>query len=372
MQRIVKLVAICSCVLLSASCSIPRGAALSSEILKEQESANPSFEVVPVTRARMADLRSWPETGWSGTYSWMSGGRGPQTPLIRVGDQLNLAIWDSQQNSLLAATAAKHAALTGLTVSPMGTIFIPYLGDVEVRNLTPYQARQKIQDAMEQIVPSAQVQLMMEMGPQNSVDLVSGVARPGSYPLPDRNYTILSLLAQGGGISSTLRNPVVRVIRAGRSYEIRAERLTADPALNITLRGDDKVMVEEDKRYFTALGATVREQLVYFDRDDITAMEALSMIGGLNASRADLKSVLVLRDYPKPALRYDGTGPSRQQVVFTFDLTSADGLFAARQFPVHPQDTVFATEAVVTSARTVLSLIGSVVGVSNAVTNLSN
>ncbi|OZO45812.1 polysaccharide biosynthesis protein, partial [Pseudomonas fluorescens] len=72
------------------------------------------------------------------------------------------------------------------------------------------------------------------------------------------------------------------------------------------------------------------------------------------------------------ALRYDGTGPSRQQVVFTFDLTSADGLFAARQFPVHPRDTVFATEAVVTSARTVLSLIGSVVGVSNAVTNLSN
>ncbi|OZO45805.1 polysaccharide biosynthesis protein, partial [Pseudomonas fluorescens] len=203
------------------------------------------------------------------------------------------------QNSLLAATAAKHAALTGLTVSPMGTIFIPYLGDVEVRNLTPYQARQKIQNAMEQIVPSAQVQLMMEMGPQNSVDLVSGVARPGSYPLPDRNYTILSLLAQGGGISSTLRNPVVRVIRAGRSYEIRAERLTADPALNITLRGDDKVLVEEDKRYFTALGATGREQLVYFDRDDITAMEALSMIGGLNDGRADLKSVLVLRDYPK-------------------------------------------------------------------------
>lgn len=372
MQRIVKLLAICSCVLLAASCSIPRGAALSSEILKEQESTDPSYEVIAVTRDRMADLRDWPETGWSGSYTWMSGNRGPQSPLIRVGDRLNLAIWDSQENSLLASSAAKQAALTGLSVSPQGTIFIPYLGDVEVRNLTPYQARQKVQKAMEPIVPSAQVQLSLEMGPQNSVDLVSGVAKPGSYPLPDRNSTILGLLAQGGGIAASLRNPVVRVIRNGRSYEIRADRLTSDPALNVTLRGGDAVVVEEDKRYFTALGATGREELVYFNRDNITAMEALSMIGGLNDGRANLKSVLVLRDYPQQALRSDGSGPSKQQVVFTFDLTSADALFAARQFPIHPQDTVFATEAAVSSARTVLGLIGSIVGVSNTVNNLSN
>ena len=372
MQRIVKLVAICACVLLSASCSIPRGAALSLEILHEKNADDPSFAVVQVSRSNVSSLHKWPVTGWNGQYHWLGGQRGPVSPIIRAGDLLSLRIWDSQENSLLTSTVAKLAELPELLVSAKGTVFIPYLGEVRVANMTPDAAREKIQSDLESIVPSAQVQLSLAAGQQNSVDLVGGVARPGTYPLPGRNYTILSLLAQGGGVMTTLRNPVVRLIRDGQRYEIRADRLMSDPQLNTTLRGDDKIIVEEDSRYFTALGATGREELVYFDRETTTALEALSMIGGLSDGRADLKSVLVLRDYPHQALRYDGTGPSHEQVVFAFDLTSADGLFAARRFQINPEDTVFATEALVTSARTVLSLIGSVVGVSNAVATATN
>lgn len=369
MQRIVKLVAICSCVLLTASCSIPRGAALSSEILKEKRSEEPSFAVVPVSRSNVKALHTWPVTGWDGHYHWIGNQRGPSGQVIRAGDQISLRVWDSQENSLLTSTAAKLAELPELTVSSKGSVFIPYLGPVRVVNMTPDAAREKIQEDLEGIVPSAQVQLSVEAGQQNSVDLVGGVGTPGTYPLPGRNYTILSLLAQGGGIDNTLRNPVVRLIRDGRRYEIRAERLMAEPQLNTTLRGNDKIVVEDDDRYFTALGATGREELVYFERETTTALEALSMIGGLSDGRANLKSVLVLRDYPRPALRYDGTGPNHEQVVFTFDLTSADGLFAARKFQINPDDTVFATEAIITSAQTVLGLFGSMVGISNAVTN---
>lgn len=364
--------AVCLSMLLLAGCTIPRGAALSTEILKEQNKAEPSFQVVSVTRANVSALAKWPATGWSGNYSWINNQRGPESPLIRTGDELELVIWDSQENSLLIGSQAKQTALPKTVVSPSGTVFIPYLGEISVRNLTPLDAREKIQKAMEPIVPSAQVQLTVVPGRQNSVDLVSGVPSPGTYPLPNRNYTLLSLLAQGGGIQTSLRNPVVRLVRAGRSYEIRADRLMSEPQLNTTLRGDDKVMVEEDNRFFTALGATGREELVYFDRDNITAIEALSLIGGLSDSRANLKSVLVLRDYPAQTLRYDGTGPSQKQVVFAFDLTTADGLFAARKFRINPQDTVLGTETLLTSARTVLGLIGSVVGVSNAVSTASN
>ncbi|QIZ82707.1 polysaccharide export protein (plasmid) [Thalassovita gelatinovora] len=356
--------------LVLSSCSLPRGAALSSEILKEQDSEDPGFQVVQVARGNVQGLQTWPTTGWSGSYNWLSNPRGPQSQIIRNGDQLQLVVWDSQENSLLAPAATKQANLPPMLVSSKGTIFMPYLGEVEIHNLTPDAARQKIQDALEPIAPSAQVQLHLNPGQQNSAALVGGVAQPGSYPLPSRNYTILSLLAQGGGIDPTLRNPVVRLIRDGRSYEIRADDLTADPGLDTTLRGGDKVVIVPDKRFFTALGATGREMLVYFDRETFTAMEALSTIGGLSDSRADLKSVLVLRDYPAKALRKDDSGPQQQQVVFVFDLTSADGLFAARKFQINPNDTVFATEALVTSARTVLGLIGSVVGISNSASNL--
>ena len=97
------------------------------------------------------------------------------------------------------------------------------------------------------------------------------------------------------------------------------------------------------------------------------------MIGGLSASRANVKSVLVLRDYPVNMLRGDGQGPKLPKVIFAFDLSTADGLFSARSFAINPQDTVYATEASLNSARTILGTIGSLAGVSNSVnTSVSN
>jgi len=360
-----------------ASCSIPRGAALSSEILNEKGADEPSYQVVTVTRDNVDALTQWPVTGWKGQYHWVANPRGPQSQLIRSGDVVRIVVWDNQENSLLANAASKQTALPDMVVSPTGKIFVPYVGEVEIRNMTQPAARAHLQEKIESVVPAGQVQLAVVQGQGNSADLVGGVGKPGSYPLPSRNYSLLSLIAAGGGIQPGLENPMVRLLRAGNVYEIRADRLTANPALDTTLRGGDKVVVSEDDRYFTALGTTGREAVVPFSRETLTAMEALSTVGGLSDSRADLKSVLVLRDYPAEQLvkpvddsGYTDKGPLQEQVVFAFDLTSADGLFAARQFQINPKDTVFGTESVVTSARTVLGLIGSVVGVTNAVSNL--
>ena len=338
---------------------------MSSEVLKTQKSEVPSYSVVEVSRTNVDAIARWPRTGWSGGYRWIAASRGPASPLIRTGDTVNLVIWDNQENSLLTSGATKVVEMNNLVVSPEGTVFVPYVDEVLVRGLTPSDARRRIQRALAEIAPSAQVQLSMKAGRQNSVDLVSGVNSPGNYQLPDRDFTILSLIAQGGGISSALRNPLVRLIRDGKTYEIRAERLFAEADKNALLRGGDRVLVEEDRRYFTALGATGSEQLVYFQKEHITALEAISIAGGLTDSRADPKGVLVFREYPPAAVRRDGSGPEMRQVVFTFDLTRADGLFAARNFPSNPGDTVLATESPVTAAQTIFGLIGQTLGIAN-------
>ncbi|PIE12975.1 MAG: polysaccharide biosynthesis protein [Rhodobacterales bacterium] len=366
-MQLLKIAVFFLCVLPISACSVPRGAALTSEILSEEQSDKPTFAVVPVTREKLVQIARWPRTGPKARYHWLQNSRGPDSPVIRTGDVVNLVIWDNQENSLLTPQTGKLVDMPGLVVSPAGTIFIPYLDEVQVRGKTPSQARLVLQEALTKIVPSAQVQLSFQAGKMNSADLITGVARPGSYPLPDRNYSILSLIAQGGGISPTLRNPLVRLIRGNKTYETPASVLFSKAAANITIRGNDKVLVEEDKRYFTALGASGTEKIVYFDKENITTLEALSMVGGLAESRANLQGILLLREYPAKAVRKDGKGPEMRQVIFTFDLTSADGLFAARKFKVNPQDTILATESAVTATRTVLSLVGSVFGVVNAV-----
>ena len=57
-------------------------------------------------------------------------------------------------------------------------------------------------------------------------------------------------------------------------------------------------------------------------------------------------------------LRADGIGgPKLPQVVFTVDLTSADGLFAARSFEVHPGDLLMVTESPMVSVTQVVALV---------------
>ena len=355
-----------------AACTLPRGAALSSEVLEAQDAENPDFQVVPVTQASLAGVNRWPRAVATPGQGWIGGQRGPDSQIIRSNDRVTVTIWDNEANSLLMPAGQKSVVISGVSVSSSGTIFLPYVEEVLIRGQTPDQARQTLQAAFAPIAPSAQVQLSMEPGQGNMVDVVSGVAQPGSYPLPDRNSTILSFIAQAGGIAPTLRNPLVRLIRDGKTYEISAERLTADGSLDTTLRGRDKILIEEDRRYFTALGATGTEKIMPFDKASVSALEAVSMSGGLSDARANPRGVLILREYLPAQLRRDGSGPEMERVVFTFDLTSADGLFAARGFQVAHGDTVLATESPVVAARTVMGLIGSAFSVTSVANNISN
>ena len=372
MNHIGRLVFLVLCCLSVTACSLPRGAAVQNEVLKEAQTENPTYQVVPVTRANVPAVANWPATGWHGHYHWLDTHAAPSTQVITPGDYVTITIWDSQENSLLTSAGQKFVKLDPMQVAANGTVFVPYISEVNVRGLTPDLARKRIQQQLEPIVPSAQVQIAVAQGQGNSVDLVSGVSRPGNYPLLARDYTVLSLLSAGGGISSNLRNPLVRLIRGGSTYEITAERLFSSAHKNTILRAGDRIVVEEDDRAFTALGASGIESLIYFPKDDLTAMEALSLMGGLSESRADPKGVLVLREYDAGALRVDGTGPTRQQVVFVIDLTSADGLFAARKFMINPKDTVLATESPVANARTVFGLIGAVLGLGSQANALAN
>lgn len=247
-----------------SACSLPRGAAVESEIVRNQDNEDAAFSVVPVQQENVAQLAKWPATGWAGHYHWFARDPGPKSNVIRAGDTIDLVIWDNQENSLLTGDLQQNVALPGITVSPNGTIFVPYVDQVNIAGSTPDAARRQIEDKLRVVIPDPQVQLAVVSGPDNSVDAVGGFNTPGSYPLPNRNYSILSLISKAGGISPSLENPLVRVIRDGKSYEIRAGDLFERPSANVILRGGDKIIVEEDERYFVALGATGAETIGAF------------------------------------------------------------------------------------------------------------
>ncbi|MGR3677235.1 MAG: polysaccharide biosynthesis/export family protein [Paracoccaceae bacterium] len=288
---------------------------------------------------------------------------------MQPGDKLDLTVWDST-NSVLTAENQRVTRLQDLVVASNGTVFLPYAGKVSVMGLTPELARDEIQKIAAEIVPSAQIQLTLAEGRNNAVDLVSGVSKPGNYRMPDRSFTVLGLLAMGGGVSHNLNNPQVRLARGGTLYGISFERLLESPKYDTLLRGGDRVYVEEDNRYFLSFGATSKEDLFIFTRDDISAMDAVSMIGGLNDAKADPGGLLVLRDYPSAAVRSDGRGPSKERVVFSVNLNNSDGIFSARKFQINSQDLLIATESPINDVLTISNIVGNFVGVFNATNNL--
>lgn len=355
---------------LTACTNLPRGAAERGEILDTSAEAVPDFAIYPVTRAFLPVLDTWPETG-TRHYSWIGRQRGPADQIIAPGDELQLNIWDSGENSLLTTPEQKVVGLEKLVVSSSGTVFVPYLEELYVAGQTPQAARMQIQTKLSELIPSAQVQLSMVSGRRNSVSLVGGVATPGSYPLPDRDFTVLGLISLGGGIDPGLTNPQVRLQRGEAVYGMSADRLYDNPGLDTTLRGGDKVIVEEEERYFLSLGAAGTQAPFTFTKDSMSALDAMSSIGGISSRRADPQGILIFREYDSSALTAGQRGPRQTRVVFTVDLTNADGLFSARNFEIQSGDLVYVSESPITKVQTVFQLIGDIFGVTGSLDRIA-
>ena len=267
---------------LSGCAILPRGAAVEREIVAAADDAQADFAVHAVTRDFLDQIDHWPRPAGD-RLGWIPTSGGARTQVIAPGDTLELTVWDSSDSSLLSAPGQRSVQIQALEVAPDGTIFLPYVGDTRVAGMTLQAARQTLHEAVDRIVPSSQVQLAMTEGRTNSVDLIGGVAAPGSYPMPDRNFTLLNLIALGGGVQGNLINPQIRLIRAGDIYGTSVARLYADPRLDTLLRGGDQVIVEEDRRYFLSLGAAGQQSQHPFPQDDVSALDAISIIGGVES-----------------------------------------------------------------------------------------
>jgi polysaccharide biosynthesis/export protein len=127
--------------------------------------------------------------------------------------------------------------------------------------------------------------------------------------------------------------------------------------------------VERDTRAFTALGATGSQNRVPFETENLSAIEAIAIVGGLNTSTADPTGVFVFRNEPAEIAnavlgRNDLQGD--QRMIYVLDLTQPTGMFEARDFLVRDGDTVYVTEAPFVQWTKTLSAITGTSGAANS------
>ena len=345
-------------------CSPPQDVANMQQVVAGANETASTFAVQIVTQETLGIIQSWPNSHPSQNSDWIPHKTMGSDALIQSGDRISLAVWDNEGSSLLGQTGQKVIPLQDLQVTGAGTIFLPYVGDVEVAGMSATAARKFLESKLRGTIPSAQVQLNVVAGLQNSVHVISGVQNPGVRPLGDATVTITSVLAQAGGIAYNMSNPQVSLQRGGKVYTIAAKKLLSHPELDTALIGNDKIFVQPDSRYFLSLGAAGREAVIDFPRETVTTLEAMSLIGGVNQDMANPKAILVLRAYPAATVSVTTTqGPPKAQMVFAFDLTKAEGLFSAGSFLIQDRDLVLVTESpLINTANTVRLFTGMFVG----------
>lgn len=353
---------------LLAGCAVPRGAPSRRELL-QSGAEGVDFALEIVAQDRLATYTAWNALRGGAYGDWPAGSGAPGDQRLTSGDQISLRIWDAEESSLITSPGAQFSDITSVVVSGAGFVTLPYVGEVAVRGLTPDAARETLQAKLAEIVPSGQVQLSVVQGRGNSVSMLGGVANPGNYPLTERNLPLTSLIAAAGGVSAALVYPRVQITRGNQVFRRSMAYILDAPAHDPALQGGDRVVIEEDPRSFMALGATGRQEVITFDDEKVTALRAISLMGGIDDTRADPKGLLVLRRYPVAALGRPG-GPTNGRVVFAFDLTNADSLFSADEFTILDDDVVLATQAPATTTRRVLSLFGAVLGAGESAASL--
>lgn len=287
---------------------------------------------------------------------------------IRPGDILGLAIWENVEDGLLSSLGGSSSQLNQIQVDSAGYIFVPYAGRVLAAGNTPDELRQEITERLSSQTPDPQVTVARVAGDGATVSVIGKVGAQGVYPIERPTRSLSSMLAKSGGVVIEPEIAVVTVKRGNETGKVYLTDLYARPANDIALRPGDIVLVEEDQREFTALGALGGQSVVPLGNEAVNAIEAIALVGGLNSLLADPKGVFVMRSEPEAVARRVLGKPvsGTQRFAYVLDLTRPNGLFLARDFLIRDEDTVYVTEAPYVQWQKTLSAITGSISSANA------
>ena len=292
---------------------------------------------------------------------------------IAPGDTLSITVFENvKEDPLLGNTGQRVTPLSDSQVDDQGYIFVPYAGKIRAAGQTPDGLRQAITRKLELQTPDPQITVLRGAGEGSSVTLSGAIGGPGVYPIEIQTRTLAAMLAMSGGISIEPAIALIRVTRGGQSGKVWLQDLYDNPSLDIALRAGDQIVVEQDTRAFTALGATGQQNRLQFETKTLSAIEAIATVGGLATNSADPTGVFVFRNEPAEIAnavlgRNDLMGD--QRMIYVLDLTQPTGMFEARDFLIRDGDTVYVTEAPYVQWQKSLSAITGTAGAANQLGN---
>jgi polysaccharide export outer membrane protein len=127
--------------------------------------------------------------------------------IIRKGDKIEVLVWEEPRFN------------TNTTVSNVGTITVPLIGEIPVSELTVDEFKETITEELRQYI-RGEINLTVSIQNTNrmQVSVLGMVTRPDSYSIPEET-SIFKILSMAGGPSDRANISEVRIYRKNMSNE---------------------------------------------------------------------------------------------------------------------------------------------------------
>jgi polysaccharide export outer membrane protein len=320
------------------------------------------FDVIDLTPTTVVAYRAPTSIDVPSTTSNLSaGGRVAVAP----GDVLKVRIFEPYEGSIFPTIQKPGADLGAQRVTDEGTIEVPYVGIVSVRGLNLSQIEQRIGAQLTSNGKAQDPQVIVEfVADRTHTVMVSGdVKTPGRISLLDGVRTVVDAINRVGGPAQDKAAQLEVVLRRNGQVVMTAQYSDLLAGRDAAVQKGDEIVVRPNSRTFTVLGAVQKAGNVDLTKANLTLLEALGAVGGLNDERANKTGVFVFR---MGDLQND---PNARGRVFRLDLNQPVSIFIAQQFGVQPRDVLYVTNAplyeynkILTAIYRTFSIVGIVKG----------
>ncbi|WP_157961581.1 polysaccharide biosynthesis/export family protein [Acuticoccus kandeliae] len=297
--------------------------------------------------------------------------------LLEVGDKITINIFEAGGDGLFSTTDAKATSIDAV-IDASGRVFVPYVGAVQASNRSVDSVRESIEVALEDKAIQPQVQVLVAQSLANSVTVLGDVNSPGIVPVAVAGLRILDLIASAGGATGSTYQTRVILRRGHTVATADLEDLFDNPKENVSILPGDTILVSNEPRTFTVLGATSQRSEYKFESRRVTLAEALGRAGGLSDTLADAKGVFLFRFEPDSIARQISeradTVPSGAMVpvIYRLDFADPKSLFLSQLFELRNEDMLYVATHPSAQLGKFLAIVGPAVSTATTVATLTN
>lgn len=273
-----------------------------------------------------------------------------QPPAYRIGagDSLYITVWDHPELTVPAG-AQQQASMAGRLVQADGSLFYPYIGNLQAANKTPEELRAEITQRLAKYVEAPQVDVSVLSYASQRVWVTGAAQQSATVPLTVVPLTLGDAISRAGLDQAQADLSGIQLTRDGQTYRIDLERLAQQSGGKpIYLKDGDSLYVPYlDRKEVFVVGEVNLPGAYSFRTGEIPLSQALGRARGLAQPTANGNAVYVIR-----GSRDLQQAPS---TVYQLEARSPAAFAVASQFPLQPGDVVFVGAAGITRWNRFLS-----------------